>query len=423
MVRQTNPCNQASRQELSQFIERKASIFHLRDVHVICTYFILYDFNDVFEKDKPTFVKRDRFVNIINNIFKNMSQIERDAITFQYTDWEQVNNGYLYQKMIADVVGDYFFICPSIHFAQLFADRGMKVYYYFFTQRTSSNLWGEWMGVLHGDEVEYVFGHPMNMSLKYSKEERDLSIMMIRYFSKFAYTGQPTNENEWPPYSRDQPQYYIFNAETTGLGGKGLRTTACAFWNDFLPRLKGVPGSYLPLLSNFHRGNEPFFRNRSFHEKITDIFSFLSSLIYRFFSASQEQVYNSLSSYLLEAFYRLSLLFSKSLSFSFFPRSRSLFSPPPLSHLVNPDFPLDRASILYNTRFPPLMIFTLPETCERQILNSKTPCYFSIILFPAQNCCSNPPDYRSMKSNRRKIIGKITILKKLDQESNSRPQA
>ncbi|CAK9818203.1 unnamed protein product [Anthophora quadrimaculata] len=159
----------------------------------------------------------------------------------QYTDWEQVNNGYHYQKMIADVVGDYFFICPSIHFAQLFADRGMKVYYYFFTQRTSSNLWGEWMGVLHGDEVEYVFGHPMNISLIYNKKERDLSFRMIRYFSKFAYSGMPTvHENEWPPYSRDQPQYYIFNAETTGLG-KGLRTTACAFWNDFLPRLKGVP--------------------------------------------------------------------------------------------------------------------------------------------------------------------------------------
>ncbi|KAL2742222.1 Acetylcholinesterase [Vespula maculifrons] len=45
----------------------------------------------------------------------------------QYTDWEQLKDGYLYQKMIADVVGDYFFICPSIHFAQLFADRGMKV--------------------------------------------------------------------------------------------------------------------------------------------------------------------------------------------------------------------------------------------------------------------------------------------------------
>lgn len=53
---------------------------------------------------------------------------------FQYTDWENTNDEFMYQRMIADIVGDYFFICPSILFAQLFADRNMKVYYYFFTQ-------------------------------------------------------------------------------------------------------------------------------------------------------------------------------------------------------------------------------------------------------------------------------------------------
>uniref|UniRef100_A0ABD2WE85 Acetylcholinesterase n=1 Tax=Trichogramma kaykai TaxID=54128 RepID=A0ABD2WE85_9HYME len=47
-------------------------------------------------------------------------------------------------------------------------------------------------------------------------------------------------ENEWPAYTRDQPNYYILNAENNGMG-KGPRTTACAFWNDFMPRLKGAP--------------------------------------------------------------------------------------------------------------------------------------------------------------------------------------
>ncbi|XP_014601800.1 PREDICTED: acetylcholinesterase-like [Polistes canadensis] len=205
------------------------------------TYFILYDFIDFFDKDTASFLERDKFVGIIDTIFKNMSQIERDAIKFQYTDWEKVKDGYVNQRMIADVVGDYFFICPSIHFAQLFADRGMKVYYYFFTQRTSTNLWGEWMGVMHGDEIEYVFGNPLNMSLKYSENERDLSVRMIKVFSQFATDGKPTeDEKVWPPYSRDRPVYFIFNAEKKGLG-EGLRTTSCAFWNEFLPRLKGVP--------------------------------------------------------------------------------------------------------------------------------------------------------------------------------------
>ncbi|KAK0162670.1 hypothetical protein PV327_006428 [Microctonus hyperodae] len=153
------------------------------------TYFILYDFIDYFEKDQPSFLQREKFLGIVNTIFKNMSEVEREAIAFQYTDWERPKDGYRYQKAIADVVGDYFFICPSTLSAQLFAERGVKVYYYFFTQRSSTNLWGKWMGVIHGDEVEYVFGHPLNMSLKYTDKERDLSMRMILTYSSFAFSG------------------------------------------------------------------------------------------------------------------------------------------------------------------------------------------------------------------------------------------
>lgn len=59
---------------------------------------------------------------------------------FQYTDWERSRDGYMYQEMISDAVGDYYFICPSIQFAQLFADRGMKVYYYYFTHVSGKHL-------------------------------------------------------------------------------------------------------------------------------------------------------------------------------------------------------------------------------------------------------------------------------------------
>jgi hypothetical protein len=52
------------------------------------------------------------------------------------------------------------------------------------------------------------------------------------------------NDTDWPTYTKEHPKYYILNAEKTGTG-KGPRTTACAFWNDFLPRLKDHPGEFL----------------------------------------------------------------------------------------------------------------------------------------------------------------------------------
>lgn len=45
------------------------------------------------------------------------------------------------------------------------------------------------MGVMHGDEIEYVFGHPLNMSLQYNSKERELSQKIMQVFSRFAATG------------------------------------------------------------------------------------------------------------------------------------------------------------------------------------------------------------------------------------------
>lgn len=61
--------------------------------------------------------------------------------------------------------------------------------FFFFFQRTSTSLWGEWMGVLHGDEIEYIFGQPQNQSLQYRLRERDLSKRMVAAVSEFARTG------------------------------------------------------------------------------------------------------------------------------------------------------------------------------------------------------------------------------------------
>jgi acetylcholinesterase len=64
-----------------------------------------------------------------------------------------------------------------------------NIHFFFLPQRTSTSLWGEWMGVIHGDEIEYMFGHPMNVSLQYRQRERDLSRRMVLSVSEFARTG------------------------------------------------------------------------------------------------------------------------------------------------------------------------------------------------------------------------------------------
>lgn len=45
------------------------------------------------------------------------------------------------------------------------------------------------MGVLHADEIEYIFGQPLNNSLQYRDRERELSRRMVQSVSEFARTG------------------------------------------------------------------------------------------------------------------------------------------------------------------------------------------------------------------------------------------
>lgn len=62
-------------------------------------------------------------------------------------------------------------------------------------------------------------------------------------FSTARFSKPVTDDVDWPLYTKDQPQYFIFNADKGGLG-KGPRATACAFWNDFLPKLIENSGEF-----------------------------------------------------------------------------------------------------------------------------------------------------------------------------------
>lgn len=50
------------------------------------TYFLLYDFIDYFEKEAPTSLPRDKFLDIMNTIFNKVSEAERETIIFHVSD-------------------------------------------------------------------------------------------------------------------------------------------------------------------------------------------------------------------------------------------------------------------------------------------------------------------------------------------------
>ncbi|CAG0913163.1 unnamed protein product [Notodromas monacha] len=204
------------------------------------SYFVLYDFFSSFNKEEATLLTRSQYEVIMRKIFKDLDPLEISAVLFQYTDWHEPENSRSNQQMISAAVGDSLLVCPTNFFAQSFAAAGNDVYYYYFTWRTAAHPWGSWMGVLHGDEIDYVFGHPLNKSKVFTREEKELSKRVMKHYANFARTGDPSLDSgpAWPKYTRENPVYLEWNANRTGEIGKGPRARECAFWNEFMPHLR-----------------------------------------------------------------------------------------------------------------------------------------------------------------------------------------
>ena len=86
-------------------------------------------------------------------------------------------------------MGDFNFACATVDLARQYAAAGLNVYYYLFNHRSSVNPWGKWMGVMHGDEIMFIFGQPLDNNFEYETKEKRLSKKMMKYWTNFAKTG------------------------------------------------------------------------------------------------------------------------------------------------------------------------------------------------------------------------------------------
>lgn len=60
---------------------------------------------------------------------------------------------------------------------------------YLYTHRSKGNPWPRWTGVMHGDEISYIFGEPLKPALGYTEDEKEFSRRMMRYWANFARYG------------------------------------------------------------------------------------------------------------------------------------------------------------------------------------------------------------------------------------------
>ncbi|KAK9680178.1 Carboxylesterase family [Popillia japonica] len=209
-------------------------------------YFIIYYLTELFRKEEDVYVSRQEFIRAVAELNPYFNNIARQAIIFEYTNWLNPDDPVSNRDALDKMVGDYQFTCNVNEFAHRYAETDNNVYMYYFKHRTVSNPWPSWTGVMHADEINYVFGEPLNPTKDYTAQEVDMSKRIMRYWANFAKTGNPSlspngvwTPTFWPLHTAYGREYLTLDVNSTATG-HGPRLKQCAFWKTYLPQLTQI---------------------------------------------------------------------------------------------------------------------------------------------------------------------------------------
>ncbi|KAK6982895.1 cholinesterase 1-like isoform X1, partial [Biomphalaria glabrata] len=189
-------------------------------------YFEVYAHKDIFDPlNKNGTISETDYQTILNYLFNNDT-----AVIQEVKQKYPVDSNNSFSTNIDSITGDMFFKCPVVDFAELYSRHSDAVYMYSFEHRTSQTPWPEWMGVLHGYEIEVIFGLPLAAGSNYTEAEKGLSSLMMKLWTDFAKTGKPspTDEDQWPEYKPDVQAYVVIDIDGPRTDHK-LRDDQCPF--------------------------------------------------------------------------------------------------------------------------------------------------------------------------------------------------
>ncbi|XP_071476205.1 cholinesterase 1-like [Diadema antillarum] len=186
-----------------------------------------------------------------------------DAITFVYSTADELSDADRnYFDMVAEQLGDNYFLCPSFVMAEYLSARGNAVYMYVMSHVPSHSFWGKditWMGATHVDDLQFVMGSALTVDpdddivgfgkTKFTDEEARISVQTMKYWSNFAKTRNPNLSSvdgndevgslypPWPKFNKEKVAYKDISLSFENHVGHPKADT-CFFNDNILPQLR-----------------------------------------------------------------------------------------------------------------------------------------------------------------------------------------
>ncbi|KAJ0063495.1 hypothetical protein NL108_002784 [Boleophthalmus pectinirostris] len=193
-----------------------------------------------FSLNGQSLISRAQFLQGIPVILPKDGTAVREAAIYEYTDWMDENNMTKNRDHMSSLYGDYMFLCPVLEFIHKYSRHGCSSFLYWFDHRSSVNPWPEWMGVMHGYEIEFIFGMPLNTSLGYTKNEINMTRKLMKHWANFAKTGNPSiGGAEWPQFTEDKMEYVTLNYQHPEIRSH-LKARECRFWTTVVPEIQKI---------------------------------------------------------------------------------------------------------------------------------------------------------------------------------------
>ncbi|XP_065285513.1 acetylcholinesterase-1-like [Dermacentor albipictus] len=181
----------------------------------------------------------------------------RDITIAYFGDQSVEHNKKSVIDIFCELFADATIYCPTLMFADVATQRGVKAYRYIFAHKASDSYWPEWMGVTHGDDLPYTMGAlllpkdenlftpPVGQELRdlilkktHTPAEEEFVKQIIASWAAFAKHGTPamvTPGDKWPVHTAGNSLLVSLKPSSFNVTAEQHRSR-CNLWKPLLLR-------------------------------------------------------------------------------------------------------------------------------------------------------------------------------------------
>ena len=199
---------------------------------------------------------RDEFRDVARDRLRDFPYLDRDVYLRRIEDiyLENITDPFEIRQKAIDVATDFTFRLPVIRETQESKKHNQNAssYLYQFNYRPSYSRIPQWMGVIHANDIQFVFGFPTRLDRDWHPNHKPaddvVSGQMRAMWTNFAQTRNPTLKHgrnsliHWAKFYNSKPSYLVIDQH---LEVRQLNTTAGSYDMRLLDLYEDTEKEYL----------------------------------------------------------------------------------------------------------------------------------------------------------------------------------